>query len=238
MPPKKKVVEESKDELIDFYKHIPKDYLKKQHNPNYEKHKFTVPFFGLIVGSTGSGKTQTLMNIIKKMNGTFSKIVLCLKSSDEPLYRWLINKLDPEQLKVYEGGEVPPVDDFNSASGNTLIVFDDLVNMKQQGPIEEFYIRGRKRGCSMLYLTQSFYKVPKVIRIQCNHILLKRLTTLRDLNMVISEYGLTGLKKQIIKTYKEITAESKVPFMCIRTDGEPEERFSKNFLTFLKLSDE
>jgi hypothetical protein len=236
--PKKKVAEETKDELVDFYRHIPKTYLTKQHNPHYEKHKISVPFFALIVGSTGSGKTQTLLNILKKMNGTFEKIVLCVKCAQEPLYQWLINKLDPEQLKVYENGIVPPVNDFQGSTGNTLLVFDDLVNMKHQGPIEEFYIRGRKMNCSMIYLTQSFYKVPKVIRIQCNHIFLKRLTTLRDLNMVISEYGLTGMKKEIIKAYKDITGESKVPFFLIRTDGEPTERFSKNFLSFLKLKDE
>lgn len=231
--PKKKEAKE--DELVDFYKHIPKSYLTKTHNPNYEKHKITVPFFALIVGSTGSGKTQTLMNILKKMNGTFEKIILCCKSSQEPLYQWLINKLPPEQLSVFENGEIPPIEKCPGEC-NKLIVFDDLVSMKNQQPIEDYFIRGRKFGFSMIYISQSFYKITKLVRIQANHIFLKRLTTLRDLNMVISEYGLTGLKKQILKAYKEITGESKVPFLLIRTDT-PEQKFSKNFTSFLKLED-
>jgi len=233
--PKKK--QEAEPELIDFYKHIPKNLLTKLPNPHYEKHHITVPFYGIIVGGTGAGKTQTLLNLLKKMNGTFEKIVLCLKSSQEPLYQWLINKIPEDQLEVFENGIVPPVDDFKNA-GSTLIVFDDLVTLKDQSPIKEFYTRGRKMHCSMLYCTQSWFQTPKFVRIQCNHIIIKRLTSNRDLNLIISEYGFTGMKKQIIKAYKDVTSESKIPFLMIRTDAEPEERFSKNFLQFLKIEDD
>lgn len=232
--------EKKEDELIDFYKQIDKSLLKQYRNPNYDKHKITVPFYGIIAGGTGSGKTQTLMNIIRKFNGTFEKMILCLKSSDEPLYKHLIQKIPTSNLEVYENGVIPSVDKYKDFDGGVLVVFDDLVNMKNQEPIIEWYIRGRKiaGGCSMLYLTQSWFKTPKTIRIQCNHIFLKRLTTLRDLNLVISDYGLQGIKKQILKEYKLITNESKVPFMLIRTDSEPHERFSKNFTGFLNIKDE
>lgn len=235
MPTKK----DDKDELIDFYKTLPKGMLKQYHNPHYDKHKITVPYYGILVGSTGSGKTQTLLNILKQMNGTFEKIILCLKSADEPLYQYLKSKIPPQQLEIYEHGVIPDVDKYKEFSGQMMIIFDDLVTLKNQQPIIEWYIRGRKiaGGCSMIYLTQSFYKTPKIIRIQCNHIFLKRLTTLRDLNLVISEYGLTGMKNDIIKEYKKITNESKIPFMMIRTDGDPQERFSKNFKNFIAIDD-
>lgn len=237
MPPKK---EKTDDELIDFYKHLPKGFLKTYHNPNFKHHKITIPFYGILAGGTGSGKTQTLMNILKKMNGTFEKIILCVKTADEPLYKWLRAKIPPPNLEIYEGGIVPEVDKFKDYDGQLLVVFDDLVNMKNQKPIEEWYIRGRKvaGGCSMIYLTQSWFRTPKLIRIQCNHIFLKRLTSIRDLNLVISEYGLGSMKKKIISTYKDITNESKIPFLLIRTDAEPAERFSKNFLTFINIPDE
>lgn len=226
-------------ELIDFYKVIDKSLLKKYHNPNYDKHKITVPFYGILVGSTGAGKTQTLMNIIKKMSGTFEKLILCVKSIDEPLYKHLLLKIPKSQVEVYENGVVPAVDQYKDCQEQMFIVFDDLVNMKNQQPILEFFTRGRKiaGGCSMIYLTQSWFKTPKTIRIQCNHIFLKRMTSLRDLTMVISDYGLGAMKNDIIREYKKITNESKVPFMLIRTDAEPEERFSKNFLSFLKIDD-
>lgn len=239
---KKEKAKTPEDELVDFYKTLPKGMLKTYHNPNFDKHKITVPFYGIIVGGTGAGKTQTLLNVLKKMNGTFEKIILCLKSADEPLYQWLKAKIPPQQLEIYEHGIVPDVDKYKEFQGQMIIIFDDLVNLKNQKPIEEWYVRGRKvasgYGCSMLYLTQSWFKTPKLIRIQCNHIFIKRLTSNRDLNLIISEYGLTSMKAQIIKAYKQITSESKVPFLLVRTDSEPNERFSKNFLTFLHINDD
>lgn len=237
MPRKKK--EEEDEGLVDFYKVIDKSLLTKYHNPHYEKHKITVPFYGILCGSTGAGKTQTLMNIIKKMNGTFSKLVLCAKSVDEPLYQHLIKKIDPDYLDIYQNGDVPSVDKYNDFNGQILVIFDDLVNLKNQQPIIEWFIRGRKiaGGCSMIYLTQSWYKTPKTIRIQCNHIFLKRMTSLRDLTMVISDYGLGSMKNDIIREYKKITNESKIPFFCIRTDTPKGERFSKNFLGFIDIDD-
>lgn len=227
------------EDMVNFYELLPKSMIPKYHNPNFEKHKIQVPFFGICVGSTGSGKSQTLMNLIKKMNGTFEKIILCVKNADEPLYKFLKLKLSTDELEVFENGAIPDVDKYKDFDGQILVVFDDLCNMKNQQPIIEWYIRGRKiaGGCSMIYLTQSFYKTPKVIRIQCDHIFLKRLTTIRDLNLVIGEYGLSGMKNEIIKQYKDITNESKTPFLLIRTGVDPTERFSKNFLGFLKLND-
>lgn len=241
--PRKKVkmseVQENKDGLVDFYKEVPKALLKTYRNPNFEKHKISVPFYGIICGGTGAGKTQTLLNIIKKMNGTFEKMVLCVKNADEPLYQFLKMRIPQSQLEIFEGGVIPDVDQYKHLDEQILVVFDDLVGMKNQQPIIEFFIRGRKiaGGCSMVYLTQSWFKVPKIIRIQCNHIFIKRLTSNRDLNLIISEYGYTNMKEDIIRIYKEITQKDKVPFLLIRTDGDPHERFSKNFLQFLEVED-
>ena len=54
----------AKVELIDWYKKIPKKYLPKQHNPHFETHHIKLPFRMIIAGNSGSGKTQTLLNII------------------------------------------------------------------------------------------------------------------------------------------------------------------------------
>ena len=239
MPRKKKETTNSRDDLVDFYKELPPALLKEYHNPHFEKHKISVPFYGIICGGTGAGKTQTLMNILRQMNGTFEKIILCLKTSEEPLYKWLKSKIPYPQLEIFEEGAVPDVNKYLDFEGQILVVFDDLVNMKNQRPIEEWYIRGRKcaGGCSMIYLTQSWFKTPKMIRVQANHIFLKRLTSLRDLNLIINEYGLKSMKNDIIKQYRHVTQESKVPFFLIRTDVDPQERFSRNFKNYIPIND-
>ena len=79
-----------------------------------------------------------------------------------------------------------------------LCVFDDVVNYseKSQEIIKEYYIRGRKhgKGISMCYLSQSFFRIPKIIRLQCNYLILLKLGSKRDLNLILSDYGL-GVNK-------------------------------------------
>jgi DNA polymerase III delta prime subunit len=161
------------NQISNFYQEIPDNLIRKYHNPNYAQHGIKIPFRLLICGGSGAGKTNTLLELIKRMGGTFESIVICCKSRSEPLYDFLASKVH-EGLKFYEDGEIPPINDFKGC-GQTLIVFDDLVLQKDQSKIAEFFVRGRKlgEGVSCAYLTQSYYKTPKTIRINCNYLILK-----------------------------------------------------------------
>lgn len=230
MPPKKNA------EILNFYKQLPKGMVPTYHNPNAERIKIKHPMIAGIYGGSGSMKTNTLMNLLKQMNGTWQKIVICVKTADEPFYQWLKGKIPSEQLEIFEGGAVPDVEKYKMFEGQMIIIFDDLVGLKNQKPIEEWFLRGRKcakgKGCSMVYISQSYFKTPKFIRLQQNYIFLKRLTSARDLNLVINDFGMLGEKKDIIEAYKQTVDESKENFFLIRVEGEPNERFSKNFLDF------
>jgi type IV secretory pathway VirB4 component len=71
MPPKKSKAEAV---ILDWYKEMPKKYLLKSHNPNYEIHGIKLPFRMLIIGGSGAGKTQTLMNILHNFGDTFQNL--------------------------------------------------------------------------------------------------------------------------------------------------------------------
>jgi len=237
MPPKKEIKKEPEDNsVMNFYKELPKALVPSYHNPNYDKIKIKHPMIAGIYGGSGSMKTNTLMNILKKMPNTWEKIIICVKTTSEPFYIWLQSKIPPNQLEIYENGIVPEIEKYKECDQQALIIFDDLVGMKNQKPIEEWHVRGRKafknKGCSMIYISQSYFRTPKLVRIQQNYIFLKRLTSARDLNIVMNEYGMMGDKKKIIAAYKKTVDESKENFFLIRVDGKVEERFSKNFLGF------
>ena len=85
MPPKKDIV--NKNGMVDFYKSMPKKYLLKSHNPNFKDHKLNLPFRMLIIGGSGAGKTQTLMNLIRVMNGTFNNIHIITKKQGRTFIR-------------------------------------------------------------------------------------------------------------------------------------------------------
>ena len=114
--PKKDVV--NKHGMVDYYKVMPKKFLLKSHNPNFKDHKLNLPFRMLIIGGSGAGKTQTLMNLIRVMNGTFNNIHIITKNKKEPLYEYLESKVD-NGLTITEGIEsAPNLDEFDKKRTN------------------------------------------------------------------------------------------------------------------------
>ena len=233
MPPKKDVI--NKNGMVDFYKSMPKKFLLQSHNPNFKDHKLNLPFRMLIIGGSGAGKTQTLMNLIRIMNGTFNNIHIITKNRDEPLYNYLESKVDTG-LSITEGiDSAPNLDDFDKKE-QSLIVMDDLVLEKNQKQLEQYFIRARKLNCSLVYLSQSYFAVPKMIRMNLNYLIIKRLNTLQDLFRMMREYSLGVFKDVLVDLYQHSIQDNKQDFLLVDLDSEPKDRFRFNFLDVYDLN--
>ncbi len=217
--------------IKNYYTEIPNKFIKKYNNPGKEIHGIDVPFRGLIVAPSGTGKTNLLINLLHLMDDTFSRIVICCKSSCEPLYEWIHDKAP--SIEFYENGDVPDINEFKE-SGQTLIVFDDLLLEKDQSKIIEFFIRGRKvgGGISCIYISQSYYGTPKKIRQNIGYLFILKLPNERDVNAVLREAGLGITKQQLIAMYKHATNDP-MNFLMIDINN-PDERmkFRHNFKSF------
>jgi septin family protein len=163
--------------IINFYKILPKKLQSKQkHDKNTN---MSLPHRTLVCGSSGSGKTNVLLNLIKLQAAHFTKIVICTKNANEPLYNYLQMRIpDPNQLLIFEGIENIPTPEEFQDEGPMLIVFDDLVLENQTLQDEKkspFFIRGRKigDGISCVYLSQNFKKIPLNIRVNVANIIMK-----------------------------------------------------------------
>lgn len=224
--------------LIDWYKKIPKKYLLKTHNPHYDKHRIKLPFRMIIAGNSGSGKTQTLLNLLYNMPETFENIYITTKNKDEPLYNYLEDKLKDQGLKITEGLENLPDLDSLDKEQNTLIILDDLVNepAKQQRPIADYFIRARKKNASLIYISQSFYQVPKLIRDNITYLIIKQVSSMKNLTMICRECSLGVDKKQLKKIYDDAT-QNKQDFLLIDLEGNKDERFRKNFDSVYEIED-
>ena len=84
-----KKVKKQTAEIVDWYKKIPKKYLTKSHNPNFEIHGIKIPFRMLIIGGSGAGKTSTFLTILHNFQSTFQNIHIITKNKNEPLYNYL-----------------------------------------------------------------------------------------------------------------------------------------------------
>ncbi len=192
----------------------------------------------IIAGNSGSGKTQTLLNLIYNMPDTFENIYITTKNKDEPLYNYLEDKLKDDGLKITEGLENLPDLDQMDKEQNTLIILDDLVNepAKQQRPIADYFIRARKKNCSLVYISQSFYQVPKLIRDNITYLIIKQVSSMKNLTMIARECSL-GIDKKMLKKIYDDATQSKPDFLLIDLEGDKEERFRKNFDSSYEIED-
>ena len=220
-------------EIVNLYKKIPTHFLNSTENPNFDLHHLKIPFYMCVVAPSGSGKTNFLINLIElfsRNNGTFASITIITRNADEPLYRWIQTLSD--QIVVKEGlSHTPPLDKFDK-DYNHLVVWDDLVLSKDLTMVEQYYIRARKFNVSVMFLSQSYFKIPKIIRNNCSYMIILKLSGNREVNLILSEFGLGVSKEQLLKMYEFATMEKFSPLL-IDMEGDPLHRFRKGFLTIL-----
>ena len=132
----------------------------------------------MIIGGYGSGKTNALLNLISQQDD-IDKIYLYAKDLSEPRYEFLIKKLEDAGTKHFNDSNAfiecsntmddvyENIDDYNpNRKRKILIVFDDMIadimtNKKFQAIIKELFIRCRKLNISLVFITLSYFSVPK-----------------------------------------------------------------------------
>jgi len=246
MPRKKKnVVEETKQNeevrggarIVNMYERIPSHFINKVDNPNFHLHNLKLPFRASIIAPSGSGKTNLLLNLIELFcvgEGTFQTITIITRNKDEELYRWLESMSD--QIIIKEGlNNIPKLDKFDKEL-NHLVVFDDLVLEKDLSSVCQYYIRARKLNVSVMFLSQTFFGTPKIIRNNCNYMGLLKLSGNREVNMILSEFGLGVTKEQLFSIYEFATREKLQPLL-IDLEAEPEKRFRKGISEIIDPND-
>lgn len=234
MPPKKKLPPVDPTQMINMYEHIPKHLLPDFENPNYHLHNFNLPFRAIVVAPSGSGKSNFILNLINLFNagkGTFQSIDIVTRDKDEPIYNYLAELSN--QIGIKEGvHNLPELEKFDKTE-NHLVVIDDLVLEKNQKSIEEYYIRCRKKGVSVLYLAQSYYAIPRIIRQNVNYMIILKLGNSRDVSTILKEAGLGLTKEQLFDIYERATAKKMDCLICKLDEPDPTKKFRRNFLDYL-----
>jgi hypothetical protein len=204
----------SEDKPVNYYEHVQKKFKEEKRTyPNHSKVQIGLPFRMVIVGSSGSGKTNAVLNLVEKINA-FDRIILFAKDVTEPLYADFIDRMrkaekesKKEILIVGTKIEDLPGVDTNSKDNETLLIVDDMVTEKHSAlhKVVEYWTRGRKKNVSCIYLSQAYYKVPLLIRQNSDYIVLTKIRTKRDLKTILSEYTLGVDDKELERLYLQAT---------------------------------
>ena len=161
------------------------------------------PYRILIVGGSGSGKTNALLNLINNQPD-IDKIYLYAKDPYEAKYHYLVNKSekvgsdhfdDPKAFIEYSNdmqNVYKNIEDYNPRKNcKVLIVFDNMIadminNKKLDSIVNELFIRGRKINISIIFITQSYFKVPRVVRLNTTHFFIMKIPNKREVEQIAS----------------------------------------------------
>ena len=191
-------------------------------NENNKKHNEKWPYIpdhpyrALIIGGSGSGKINAFISLINEQNN-IDKIYLYAKDLSEPKYEYLINKREDVGIKHVKNSNAfiecsstmddvyEKIRDHNSSRKiKILIVFDDMIadfmtNKRFQAIIKELFIRCRKLNISLVFITQSYFSVPKDVRLNSTHYLIIKINNRKELQNIGINHSAELITKILLK---------------------------------------
>ena len=141
------------------------------------------------------------MNLINNQPN-IDKIYLYAKDPYEAKYQYLINKhekvglnrLDDPKAFIEYSNDMQDVykniENYNLEKENKVLIFfddmiADMINNKKLNPIvTELFIKGRKLNISLVFITQSYFKVPKDVRLNSTHFFIMKIPNKRELQQI------------------------------------------------------
>ena len=196
---------------------------KIEHNSNWPyipDHPYRI----LVVGGSGSGKTNALLNLINNQPD-IDKMYLYAKDPYEAKYQYLINKREKVRLDHFDDPKAfieysndmqdvyKNIEDYNPGKKcKVLIIFDnmiaDMINNKKLNPIvTELFIRSRQLNISIVFIMQSYFKVPKDVRINSTHFFIMKIPNKKELQQIALNHSSDINFKDFMKTFKKYTKE-------------------------------
>ena len=152
------------------------------------------------------------------------KIYLYAKDPHEAKYQFLINKRESTGLKHFNDSKAfieysnnmqdvyKNIDEYNVDKERKIIVFDDMIadminNKKVHSVVTELFNRGRKLNISLVFITQSYYKVPKDVRLNTTCFFIMKIPNKSELQQIAQKHSSNISTKDFINIYRKCTAK-------------------------------
>ena len=105
------------------------------------------------------------------------------------------------------------IDEYNPDKDNkNLIVFDDMMadminNAKLNSIVTELFIRARKLNISLVFITQTYFKVPKDFRLNTTHFFITKILNKRELQQIALNRSSDIRIEDFINIYRKCTGK-------------------------------
>ena len=164
------------------------------------------------------------LNLINNQSDV-DKMYLYAKDPYEGKYKFLINKRENIGLKHFNDPKTfveysndmqdvyKNIEEYNvDKERKILIVFDGMIpdminNKKLNSVVTELFITDRKLNIFLSFITQSYSKVPKDVRLNSTHFFIMKLPNKRELQQIALNHSSDISSKDFIKIHKKYTVE-------------------------------
>ena len=187
--------------------------------PYIPDHPYRIP----MIGGSGSGIKNALLNLIENQPD-IDEIYLYAKDPYEAKYQYLINIRKKVGLKRFNDTEafIEYSNDMQDVYRNIaeynidkerkiLIVFDGMIadtinNNKLCSIVTELFIRSRKLNIFLVFITKSYFKVARDVRLNTTHFFITKIPSNRELQQIALFHSADIYTKDFINIYKKYTA--------------------------------
>lgn len=196
-----------------------------------------------VIGGSGTGKTSFLVQFITKFMKV-DKIYLVAKHLEQSKLQWLhdfytevehnINQKLRKQkkqdnFKIIETwtndlNEMPSVDELDKTKRN-IVIFDDCLFVPDKTEkIPTYFVRGRHHGASVFFLSQSFFAIPRKVRLNTNFYTIFNLPSMTEVVRIQRETASDLDKKEFVDLFRTALQE---PYQFFFIATEEKKKFLK-----------
>ena len=103
--------------------------------------------------------------------------------------------------------------DYNADKENKILIFfDDMIadvinNKKLNSIVTELFITGRKLNICLVFITQSYFKVRRDVRLNATHFFIMKIPNKRELQQIAISHSSDIDFKDFINIYKKCADE-------------------------------
>ena len=95
------------------------------------------------------------------------------------------------------------------------MIADMINNKKLNSIVSELFIRGRKFNISLVFITQSYFKAPKDVRLNTTHFFITKIPNKRELQQIAINHSSNINTKDFADIYRKYTAK---PYLFLVDD--------------------
>ena len=180
----------------------------------------------ICAGSSNSGKTQIVNQLIIENHNKFDKIFICGSPHKNILEQ---NNVLKDRIITFEHfPSIKEINDFDEKLHKLLLLDDAYVTAFSNINVLSYFTHGRHSNISCILITQNLFyskgKFSRDISLNSTHIILLRIRDLSQIAHLSRQIYGKGLSSKIPDVYKFIAKKYKYPHLLIDVSGQVDEK--------------